>query len=297
MALRLGGRLELEGGEQALLLPADGASVQHEVDELRRELEQAKQLGEAYARELAEVFAAGVAAAVPADEVANAPELVGAARFDVLRGLGAALVRRMRPLLDGVQPELDQIRAKLGEGSDPVVNLAQRYAGLCEVLGELNRVATADPGEAVRIDPVQVVREVVAGAERRASRHGVRIALLPGECASFAIELPTLTLLLRSLLDHAIAATPRDGTVQVRVGPASPRGVEVTVRDEGPAVPPRAHDDLLLHRIDPTSIGRPAGVTLIVAHAAAAVLRASMSLGQSPGGGLEVRLVFPGADG
>ncbi len=55
MATRHGGRLELEGGTQTLLLPADRAS--DEMAELRKELEQAQQLGEAYARELAVAFA------------------------------------------------------------------------------------------------------------------------------------------------------------------------------------------------------------------------------------------------
>ena len=54
MATRHGGRLELEGGKETLILPADRAT--EEVAELRKELEQAQQLGEAYARELAAVF-------------------------------------------------------------------------------------------------------------------------------------------------------------------------------------------------------------------------------------------------
>src|SRR5688572_15635713 len=51
MATRHGGWVELEGGTQAIFLPADGASDQREVVELRKELEQAQQLGETYARE------------------------------------------------------------------------------------------------------------------------------------------------------------------------------------------------------------------------------------------------------
>jgi hypothetical protein len=57
MATRHGGRLELDAGTQSIVLPADGASDRREVSELRKELEQAQQLGEAYARELAAVLA------------------------------------------------------------------------------------------------------------------------------------------------------------------------------------------------------------------------------------------------
>ena len=45
MATRYGGWVELEGGTQSIFLPADGASDQREVVELRKELEQAQQLG------------------------------------------------------------------------------------------------------------------------------------------------------------------------------------------------------------------------------------------------------------
>jgi hypothetical protein len=54
-AIRHGGRFELRGRTQCLLLPAD-ASAHAEVVALQRELEQAQLLGESYARELASVI-------------------------------------------------------------------------------------------------------------------------------------------------------------------------------------------------------------------------------------------------
>ncbi len=52
MAIRYGGRHELEGGMEVLSLPADGAGDEKERDLLRRELDEARRQGEAYAREL-----------------------------------------------------------------------------------------------------------------------------------------------------------------------------------------------------------------------------------------------------
>ncbi len=57
MATRLGGRIEMSGRRQALVLPADGATQEAELRALRRELADAQELGEAYARELASVLA------------------------------------------------------------------------------------------------------------------------------------------------------------------------------------------------------------------------------------------------
>src|SRR5262249_61338212 len=56
MATRYGGRLELEGATESILLPADGATDQREVADLRRGLEAAQRQGEADAREVAAVF-------------------------------------------------------------------------------------------------------------------------------------------------------------------------------------------------------------------------------------------------
>jgi len=58
MALRAGGRLDVSGRAQTLVLPADGAAQEKELAALRQELEMAQELGEAYARELAGVLTA-----------------------------------------------------------------------------------------------------------------------------------------------------------------------------------------------------------------------------------------------
>ncbi len=297
MAVRMGGRLELEGGDQALLLPADGASVQHEVDELRRELEQARQLGEAYARELAEVFTAGVASSSsPEAPSAAVPTVVGEARFELLQSLSAALARRLRPVLDGMGPELDKLRQKLGEGSQPVQLLQQRHTSLREVVGELNRVAKASPTSATgTVSPQELVQEVMRGAERRAARHGVRLNLDTKPCQGEVAVSPVLSLLLRCLLDHAIAATPQAGEVTLSLEESPSGTIGISVRDGGPSVLARARDDLLLHRVDPTSMGRPAGVTLLVAHAAAQILDAALVLREGPQREFEVFVALPTA--
>ena len=104
MALRHGGSLELEGGTQSILLQADGASDQREVTELRKELAQAQQLGEAYARELASVLVSG-------DIRTETPPAAGRepGRFEGVRSLSAAV----RRLLRGI-PATQELAVELG---------------------------------------------------------------------------------------------------------------------------------------------------------------------------------------
>jgi hypothetical protein len=101
VAIRHGGRFELRGNSQCLLLPAD-ASAHAEVVELQRELEQAQLLGETYARELASVIAQDSSKAESLKT--DAPNLGPAdAAFNLLAGLGS-----IEPLLQLVYRELAQ---------------------------------------------------------------------------------------------------------------------------------------------------------------------------------------------
>src|SRR5205085_11349403 len=59
MALRYGGRHELEGGNELLIFPAEGAGERSEREALRKELDQVRKQSEVYARELAAVFDRG----------------------------------------------------------------------------------------------------------------------------------------------------------------------------------------------------------------------------------------------
>src|SRR5580693_4198243 len=85
MATRYGGRYELEGSTEVLALPADGVESRDDVEKLRKELDEARKQGEAYARELAAVWAAGDEPLVPSaypPPVSPALDRVGAvARF------------------------------------------------------------------------------------------------------------------------------------------------------------------------------------------------------------------------
>ena len=178
MALRHGGSIELEGGTQSILLQADGASDQREVTELRKELAEAQQLGEAYARELASVLVSG-------DIRTESPPAPGRepGRFEGVRSACAA----MRRLLRGVPA-------------------AQ------ELVAELTAVADVSAGEAAtELDLGAILAQAARGFDGRAARAGVE--LKAHTMGSVGVKKPKglVELLVKSLLSQAIAATPRGG--------------------------------------------------------------------------------------
>ena len=289
MAVRYGGRLELEGAVQSISLPADGASDQRELAELRRELEQAQQLGEAYARELAAAFTAG---SLPSDRTSVHPAEVATARFEMLRATAASFVRLLRDGLEGLRNDAALAVTELGHGAPLVHSLQWRIAAGHELAGELERIAECPGDEPAKpVDLSALARDVAAAAETRAARHGVLVALELPEQVVVKGPRTALAVLLRALLDHAIAATPKGETATLHLA-RTEGGVRLAVEDGGPAVPEAARGDLLRRRVDPTSFGRPAGPALLVADSVAAHLRCPLEMAESSAGRTEVRGVL-----
>lgn len=257
MALRHGGSVALEGGTISILLQADGAIDQREVTELRKELEQAQQLGEAYARELASVLAAGdVRTEIPPASRGD-PE-----HFNGVRCLSAAVSRALKGL-----PDLP----------GPVQELAGELAAVAECSLDAERT-TVDLGE--------TLQSVGAELEPHASRAEVSIVYDAGRNVLLKTARPTLELLLRNLLLHGIAATPPGGRIKAAVH-RTELGTAVSVSDQGPAVPDASRWGLVRHEIDPTRLGRPAGVALVLADATATALHAALELRESVDGHTE----------
>jgi hypothetical protein len=100
-----------------------------------------------------------------------------------------------------------------------------------------------------------------------------------------------LELLLDCALTHAVSATPKGERVHVSAF-MSELGVIVSIVDGGPAVPETLRSDVIHHRIDPGSLGRPGGIALLAADAAAAALGAALELRDGVGGHPELWLVL-----
>jgi two-component system OmpR family sensor kinase len=284
MALRHGGSVELEGGTHSILLQADGAIDQREVTELRKELEQAQQLGEAYARELASVLSVGdVRTEIPPAERGD-PE-----RAQGVRSLATATHRALRGLLDGLRSELEGRGAASAEATHDAL---QRLTSGQDLIAELGSFADLPPHpERELVDISAEVSAAITQIEGRAARTQVTLdaKLLPG--AELKIARAPLGLLIRSLLLHAIAATPRGGSVSVALH-RTELGVALSVIDGGPSIAESSRWDVIRHQTDPTRLGRPTGVSLVLADALAITLSAELELRESAAGHTEAWIAF-----
>jgi len=138
MAIRYGGRYELDGSNEFMVFPALEAEETKEVQTLRKELEAAKAQGEAYARELAAVFAEEPVLATrppmagevvgPAVGLRVSARLADALADDLRAVFGPLGAARLRAAQAGIEGDLvEEVQRALGRGAE-LLALARHMA-------------------------------------------------------------------------------------------------------------------------------------------------------------------------
>jgi hypothetical protein len=314
MAIRYGGRYELVGSQEVLALPADGVEARDDVAKLRKELDEARKQGEAYARELAAVWAAGDEPL--AQSSFPAPATPAGDRHGAIARFSGGVAATLRAMLSPVGRELAELHAipgnprKSSPDFEALAHLDERLDGVRRKLlsvqdfvAELAAVGESDPHELLReVDLVDVARLEARALEARATRTGVEVELRAPERAAARVAPRAAAVLVRSLLAHAISATPRGHAVVVTLlapGGASPGlGARLHVDDGGTILPAAARRALVGLEVEPGTFGRPSSVGLFVAAEIASAQGALIEIGDAPieggrGGGVRVTVTFP----
>jgi signal transduction histidine kinase len=319
MAIRYGGRYELVGSQEVLALPAEGVDARDDVAKLRKELDEARKQGEAYARELAAVWAAGDEPPV-AQSSYPPPASPAADRHGAVARLSGGVAATLRSLVSPVARQLGELRTSLaasarksspdlesssrGEIDEHIEAIRRKLVAVQEFVAELAAVGESDPNELQRqVDLVEIIRTEARALEARIVRTGVEVVLAvrpdPASRAPARVSPRSVGVLMRELLAHAIAATPRGGRVSVDILAQDERlGSRVTIDDSGTIMPAAARRALLALEVEPGTFGRPSGVGLFVAAEIAMAQGALLEIGDAPvdgghGGGVRVTVTFP----
>jgi signal transduction histidine kinase len=300
MAIRYGGKHELEGGNESLVLPADGVSERNEREALRKELDEARRQGEAYARELAAVFAQGEELASPS----TFPPSPGRERFPTVALLCGSFAAELRNMIFPIARELQNMR-RTGDGDDPVESMRRRIAHVQDFLAGLASIGELDANELpIEVDAVDVARQVTRALAHRAERAEVELKVVvvpdsPDGHAYARCGARAAVALVRELVSQAIGASPKGSTVKVTVSaPANDLGTRVTVDDAGAPLPVSARRAFLALELDPGTYGRPSSLPLYICGEIASAQGALLELGDAPpnekgAGGLRVTVTFP----
>jgi signal transduction histidine kinase len=284
MALRLGGSVELSRGRQTIVLPADEPEDKTEVVLLRRELEEAQALGEAYAKELAAVLSAVEEHGEPPS---SREELTTFAAADTTTALARATSRSVRDLLEALRAGRAAAEPQAGETVDEQATVGADF------LADLSTLAELLPSEErSESHIVALARSAAEALAARAQRRGIFVTLeIPDELAC-RVAPDSLVALMKAMIAHGIAASPAGDTVVLTARRAG-ADLEVAVRDGGPQVPVASRIPLLLHRIDPAQVGRPPGVSLVAARTIATQLGGGVGLRMGESGRTELWARLP----
>jgi two-component system, OmpR family, sensor kinase len=302
MAIRYGGRHDLEGGTEMLVLPAEASSDRSERESLRKELDEARKQGEVYARELAAVFDRGeevtTISSVPpalnvpaADRFATITKVCGGVASELQASLGP-LTRDLGALRrhDVTDEQLDTLRRRLSHTRELVASLrsigglpAQELATEIE-LDEIAKGAARDGNGFGERNGVKVVVKSAEGSRRSYVRGGAK----------------AVAALARELVAHAVAASPKGATVEISVAD-DPSGPRLVVDDAGSPLPASGRRAFLALEAHAGQYGRPSGLPIFMAAELAACIGARLELSDAPpresadgplGGGLRVAVTF-----
>jgi signal transduction histidine kinase len=311
MAVRYGGRYELEGGTEVLALPAEGVEARDDVAKLRRELEEARKQGEAYARELAAVWASNDE---PVSSSSYPPPITpGADRHAVVTRLAGGIAATLRTILSPIGRDLADLRtpaaprrsspdveaAARAESDEKIEAIRRKLLGVQEFVAELSWVGEGEVGEPLRaVDLAEVVRAQARVLESRAARGGVvvRVNTVPEESPTVIARVAprAIAILTRELLSHAIAASTPGSTVTAMVhAPTEVVGARLVVDDSGTSLPGAARKALLALEVEPGTFGRPSGVALFISAEIALAQGALLDIGDAPAGGVRVSVTLP----
>ncbi|XXX75786.1 sensor histidine kinase [Sorangium sp. So ce134] len=305
MALRYGGRLELDGLMQTLTLPAEVDLQRLEVESLKKELAAAQAQGEAYARELAAVFSrvegerergslAGIVSRLSgSDPVSHLPP--SGDSLAVLVAAVRVLGTQLRGILSAIGRDIAPLRSHGGDAGETAASVGRHVTAASEIVSDLARLGACPLHEFPRhCDVADVLRDVVKDDLARAARHDVRVVVEAPEAAQEVVPQGALTVLLHALLDHAISASPPGSEVVVTLVDG-PGGVEITFDDAGPPLPAAARSVVLSRDFEAVAQGRPPALPLIAAHAIAAHTNYGIAIEDGPRGETRVRLTIPRA--
>ena len=218
------------------------------------------------------------------------------------KNLFADVAHELRTPLSVIRGNLEGIQDGLypadAEHLGPAVHETAVMARLLEDLGTLS---TAEAGalrlHRERSSPQQLVIDTVSAFRRHAGNGGVELTsdVAPG-LPDLDVDPVRIREVLANLVQNAIRATPRGGTVTVAARAGRVDEVEFAVVDTGPGITP----DALPHVFDrfvKSVQSRGAGLGLAIAKSLVEAHGGRIDAASEPGAGATIRFVLPTPDG
>lgn len=178
---------------------------------------------------------------------------------------------------------------------------ASRMSGLVEDLLQLARMDEGRPLQLEEVSLSDVAEDSLYDLSARAPGRSSRLVGLNSEHVPNVVvtaDQDKVTQVIANLLGNVLSHTPEGTPVELAVGTDNGYGI-IEVRDHGPGIT-AAESERIFERFYRTDVSRSrasggSGLGLAIVAAIMAAHRGSARALETPGGGLTVRLSFPGA--
>ena len=211
------------------------------------------------------------------------------------------LTHEMKSPLAGITGAAELLREEmpLARRNRFLDNIQNDVNRMREVIDKLLLLSTLESRrELAEVEPIRLYPLVAATAERLLAGGGDRqpqVQISGDQEASITGEPFLVDHAVTNILQNAIDFSPPDGVIRVAIT-AGDQGLELTVADQGPGVPPYALDRVFERFY---SLNRPAGgrkssgLGLCLVREAMLLHRGSVRLENDPAGGARATLFFP----
>lgn len=159
------------------------------------------------------------------------------------RNLVADIAHELRTPLSIIQGNLEAMRDGVVEATPQ--NLASLHGEallLHRLVDDLGTLSLADAGQLTLhpqpVDIAQLIQGTVRSLEPQARGKSIALSVsAEADLPAIRVDADRIAQVLRNLLSNALRHTPPNGTIQVN-GRAIPEGIQVSVSDTGPGIPP-----------------------------------------------------------
>ncbi|WP_186035253.1 ATP-binding protein [Burkholderia gladioli] len=227
-----------------------------------------------------------------------------AAALDTQKAFVADAAHELRTPLAAVQIQA-QLVARAQDDETRREALADLQSGVTRatrLAEQLLALARSEPDGATVREPValaDVLAHCVSAQAVVAQKRNIDLGIEEAQPAIIDADIGALRVMLNNVLDNAVKYTPEGGRIDVSLSFDEGRAL-VRVADSGPGIPPEERERVF-DRFYRDSSARMrtdvsgSGLGLAIVKRVAAQQRATVTLGESPAGGLLVEIAFPGA--
>lgn len=216
---------------------------------------------------------------------------------DFMRVLAHELRNHIAPIQNAMH--LLRLRSRTDQTFLPAVEIIERQlVGMIRTLDAVGEADRVTRGRAVlERSPItvqalvdQALQAVKVVTERRA--HPVEV-MLPAELPLVDVDASRMTRVLAILLDNAARYTPPDKAIRLTAAPVD-AAMEISIRDEGPGVPPQVLSHAFVFFAAPDEPGHGLGIGLPLAKALMDLHGGALDITRpAVGGGTQVTLRLP----